>query len=85
MTVGTDGLHLLAAIAATSAPTWLRQIPAVQTLRQVWIQQFYRDEAGCGPLPRSALQHEDGAFSARLRPLCTSPGRNLARHRAGFI
>jgi transposase len=38
---GRDGLHLLNAIFDQTSPTWLRQIPAVETLRQVWIQQYY--------------------------------------------
>jgi transposase len=40
-TIGTDGVHLLTAVYASSAPTWLRHIPAVEILRQVWLQQFY--------------------------------------------
>ena len=39
--IGADGLELLRAIYAASAPTWLRDIPAVHVLRQVWVQQFY--------------------------------------------
>jgi transposase len=39
--IGADGHALLAAIYALQAPGWLRQIPAVETLRRVWVQQFY--------------------------------------------
>ncbi len=35
--IGADGMTLLQAITASDAPDWLRTIPAVQTLRQVWI------------------------------------------------
>lgn len=38
--IGADGLTLLTAIYAADAPNWLRTIPAVQTLRQVWIQNY---------------------------------------------
>jgi len=38
--VGVDGLALLAAIAALEAPPALRAVPAVETLRQLWIQQY---------------------------------------------
>jgi transposase len=38
---GQDGMELLDAIFASSSPHWLRQVPAVETLRQVWIQQYY--------------------------------------------
>lgn len=40
---GRDGYHLLDQMYSPSAPTWLREVPAVQVLRRVWIQQFYRD------------------------------------------
>ncbi len=38
--VGGDGYALLAAAYAPDAPVWLREIPAVETLRRVWVQQF---------------------------------------------
>ena len=45
--IGCDGQKLLAAIYAADAPALLRWIPAVQTLRRVWLQQFLQsDEHG---------------------------------------
>lgn len=41
--IGADGHELLTAIYALDAPEWLRQIPAVETLRRVWVQQYYLD------------------------------------------
>jgi transposase len=38
--IGRDGHLLLAAIMASGAPIWLRQIPAVELLRQAWLQNF---------------------------------------------
>jgi IS5 family transposase len=38
--IGRDGHQLLAAITAPDAPTWLREIPAVELLRQVWVHHF---------------------------------------------
>ncbi len=38
---GEDGLRLLNAIFESTSPTWLRQLPAVETLRRVWVQQYY--------------------------------------------
>ncbi len=38
--VGQDGHLLLAAAYHPLAPHWLGQVPAVETLRRVWIQQF---------------------------------------------
>jgi transposase len=39
--IGRDGHHLLAALYAPSAPEWLREVEAVETLRQLWVQQYY--------------------------------------------
>jgi transposase len=43
--MGVDGLVLLHTIYDPAAPRWLRDIPAVQVLRQVWVQQFYAPTA----------------------------------------
>lgn len=40
--VGRDG-HALLAAALAAGPPWLRTLPAVQTLRRVWVQQFLVD------------------------------------------
>lgn len=39
--VGEDGHRLLAAVSAPVAPDWIARLPAVETLRRVWVQQFY--------------------------------------------
>ncbi len=39
--IGTDGLLLLRMIDDPTAPTWVQDVPAVQVLRHVWVQQFY--------------------------------------------
>ena len=41
--VAADGLFLLEAVFATSTPAWLREVPALQTLWWVWIQNFTWD------------------------------------------
>ncbi|MEQ4725685.1 IS1182 family transposase [Nonomuraea sp. B19D2] len=38
--IGADGRDVLGAVYSETAPRWLRDIPAVQTLRHVWIQQY---------------------------------------------
>jgi transposase len=38
--IGADGQALLTAIDADDTPAWLCNVPAVQTLRQVWIQNY---------------------------------------------
>jgi transposase len=39
--MGMDGRRLRWALDAPAAPAWLREVPAVQTRRQVWLQQCY--------------------------------------------
>jgi transposase len=40
--IGADGFQLLAAIDADAARRWLQEVPAVQTLRQMWAHQYTR-------------------------------------------
>jgi transposase len=56
--VGCDGYTLFAALHAETAPSWLHELPAVETLRQVWLQNFlpvyeggarWRDKADLPP------------------------------------
>jgi transposase len=42
MQYGKDGYRLLEAVHAPGAPGWLRDLPAVQALRVIWVQQYYR-------------------------------------------
>ncbi len=42
-TVGRDGMQLLDEIY-DKGPTWLRQVPAVETLRQTWVHQYFVDQ-----------------------------------------
>jgi len=41
LTIGGDGYALLIALYSAPAPVWLREVPAVDTLRRVWIQQYH--------------------------------------------
>jgi transposase len=38
--VGRDGHALLGAVVVPDAPKWLREVPAVEVLRRVWVQTF---------------------------------------------
>jgi len=49
--VGRDGHHLLAAVTAPEAPIWLREVPAVELLRRVWVQSFCLVPAEAVPAP----------------------------------
>ena len=42
--IGRDGACFLNAIYSAEAPTWLAEIPAVETLRRVWVQNFYWEQ-----------------------------------------
>lgn len=42
--VGRDGLQVLEAIYANTAPPTLKHLPEVKILRQVWVQQFWVDD-----------------------------------------
>jgi transposase len=43
-TIGADGYLLLETIASTSDLPWLRDLPAVELLRQMWVQQYWCDD-----------------------------------------
>jgi len=76
LTIGADGFALLAAAYGPDAPAWLREVPAVATLRRVWVQQYHRDEGtirwrGSDDIPPSAVfsssPHDGDAHDARKR------------------
>ena len=56
---GRDGYLLLEAVYAPAAPAWLARLPAVETLRAIWVQQYYRrvDEHGQEVIRREANEH----------------------------
>lgn len=57
--IGADGRQLLAMAFASEAEAWLSRVPAVETLRRVWVQQFYAEEPACwraaNDMPPSAV------------------------------
>lgn len=40
--IGQDGAALLTALHAEDAPGWLRELPAIETLHRVWVQNYLR-------------------------------------------
>jgi transposase len=56
---GRDGYHLLGAVRGPGAPSWLAGLPAVETLRVIWVQQYYRSagEHGQEVIRREASEH----------------------------
>ncbi|MEZ4641763.1 MAG: hypothetical protein R3E31_03300 [Chloroflexota bacterium] len=41
-TIGEDGRDLLTSVYQTDTPDAVKQLPSVQVLRQVWVQQYYQ-------------------------------------------
>jgi transposase len=56
---GRDGYYLLEQVSSPGAPGWLRDLPAVQALRLIWIQQYYREDGQGGEkvIRREAGEH----------------------------
>ncbi len=44
--IGADGTALLTAVSASDAPAWLREVPAIEILHRVWVQNYFQDEGG---------------------------------------
>ena len=64
---GADGALLLDAVRAPGAPLWLRDLPAVETLRRIWVQQYYRTGRGAVVM-RDAQQGVPPGRSAIISP-----------------
>ncbi len=50
--IGQDGYRLLSAVSGPTSPAHLRRLRAVATLRQVWVQQYYRCDDPAAPVLR---------------------------------
>jgi transposase len=64
-TFGRDGALLLQTIYASGAPDWLRHVPAVETLRQVWVQNYCQAD--------QSLQWREGENIPRAALFISSP------------
>lgn len=53
--IGNDGYHLLAAVDRAKDLPWLQEVPAVNTLRQVWEQQFVQQQGQAQLRPGGTL------------------------------
>jgi len=62
--IGADGPQLLQAVWSSTAPAWLREVPAVETLRRVWVQHDHAPDDD-GP-PRWRADHELPPCAARI-------------------
>jgi transposase len=80
MQMAQDGLGLLAAMNYPDSPAWLRELPAVVTLRQVWEQQFVWTGAATAPVVRWRTSKEQPA-SGDLISSPYAPDAHYARKR----
>jgi transposase len=44
--IGLDGMMVLRWIFEPTAPGWLRELPAIKTLHQIWLQHYYLQAGG---------------------------------------
>lgn len=65
--IGVDGGCLLGMLCAPDTPRWLREVPAVETLRWVWMQRYYAPAEG----GTRSFREEADMPPAALR--CSSP------------
>jgi len=70
--IGQDGCFLLTQICASPDADWLRRVPAVETLRQVWLQNYYHDQGN--------LQWRDTPNRPRPAQSIASPHDTQARY-----
>ncbi len=42
--IGEDGKKVLTAVFDPLAPDWLREIPAIQVLRRIWVQNYFFED-----------------------------------------
>ena len=64
---GKDGYYLLEQVGRPGVPEWLAGLPAVQTLRRIWIQQYYREISQDGEKVTRREEREHGLPPGRDR------------------
>ncbi|KOV71702.1 transposase [Streptomyces sp. NRRL WC-3618] len=74
--IGTDGLSLLTALHGPDAPASLRLLDRVQTLRQMWIQQYFVDD---GQVRRRDLKDRPPGAERLVTPYDTDARGSVKR------
>ena len=74
--IGADGFSLLAALYGPEAPPSLRLIPRVQSLRQMWIQQYFVDN---GQVRRRDLKDRPPGAERLVTPYGTDARGSVKR------
>lgn len=81
--IGRDGDQLLQALDAPSTPAWLRQVPALRTLRQVWWQQYFPTAQGV--VGRTAQEHGLSAAPVGIRSPHDAEARYSEKRESSWI
>ena len=79
---GRDGCWLLEQVHGPAAPGWLAELPAVQALRRIWIQQYYRD--GEKVIRREEREHGLPPGRDRLASPYDTDARYSEKHGMGW-
>jgi transposase len=74
--IGADGYQLLAWVRAADPSLWLRELPALEALRRIWLQQYYR----CTVPGLEALRWRTGDEQPPAAVRITSPSDLEARY-----
>lgn len=82
-TIGRDGERLLQALDQPAASVWLRQIPALRTLRQVWMQQYFPAENGL--VWRTAQAHGLSAAPVGIRSPHDAEARYSEKRESSWV
>jgi transposase len=84
---GRDGYFLLGAVHGPGAPGWLSGLPAVQALRRIWIQQYYREigEDGEKVIRREERKHGLPPGRDRLASPYDLDARYAEKHGMGWL
>jgi len=74
--IGRDGSNLLADIYAADAPLFLREVPAVQILRRIWLQNYVWVEARYGKKRETRWT----GYKVHLTETCEEDAPHLITH-----
>ncbi len=85
--IRTDGHELLGEVLSEKSPVWLKQIPAVETLRKVWVQNFFYDENGnvCWRTSEEGIPRSTDYINSPIDSDCRSEASPEVHHLMGGL
>jgi transposase len=81
--IGQQGRELLEAVFDPSAPEWLRHIPTVEILRQVWVQNYQRSDDA--ERPACFREYSSPLVLPQFSLRCSSALQQEAEHYLGGL